>query len=184
MPAACRRPGSRVTTSSPDARALPVRRLTSADAAVFRDIRLAGLADEPRAFSADWADEACHDADWFGARLASSEVFGIDDPDAPRLLGVIGLAIPTNAKQRHRGQIWGVYVRPEARGQGLVSMLLAQAIGAARGRVESLHLGVGTYNSVAIRAYAAAGFVESGLQPRALRIGDDFIDEIAMTLQL
>jgi ribosomal protein S18 acetylase RimI-like enzyme len=161
-----------------------VRRLTPADAAAFRDIRLAGLADEPRAFSADWADEARHDADWFGARLVSSKVFGIDDPAVPRLLGVIGLAIPTNAKQRHQGHIWGVYVRPEARGWGLASFLLRHVIGVARGRVESLHLGVGTYNRPAIRAYAGAGFVETGVHLRALRIGDAYIDEIAMTLQL
>jgi RimJ/RimL family protein N-acetyltransferase len=174
-----------VTTSSADPRPpLPVRRLTPADAVAFRDIRLAGLAEAPRAFSADWAEEVQHDAAWFAARLVSSEVFGVDDSAVPRLLGVIGLAIPTNAKQAHQGHVWGVYVRPEVRGRGLASVLLAHAIGAAHGRVESLHLGVGTYNRAAIRAYAAAGFVQSGLHRRALRIGDEYIDEMAMTLQL
>ena len=160
-----------------------VRRLTVADAAAFRDIRLAGLADEPRAFTADWAEEAQHDHDWFAARIATSEILAIADNNG-RLLAVTGLAIPTNPKQRHRGHIWGVYVRPEARGRGLASALLDAAITAARGRVEVLHLGVGTYNDAARRCYRAAGFVETGFEPRALRIGDDFIDEIIMTLRL
>jgi RimJ/RimL family protein N-acetyltransferase len=47
-----------------------------------------------------------------------------------------------------------------------------------------LHLGVGTCNNAARRCYRTAGFVETGFEPRALRIGDDFVDEITMTLRL
>jgi ribosomal protein S18 acetylase RimI-like enzyme len=160
-----------------------VRQLTAADTAAFRDIRLAGLVDEPRAFSADWSEEAGRDLDWFADRIASSAIFAIAD-ETDSLLAITGLSIPTNPKQRHKGHIWGVYVRPEARGRGLATTLLAAAIAAARGRVEVLHLGVGTYNDAARRCYRAAGFVETGFEPRALRIGDDYFDEITMTLRL
>ena len=184
VPAACRQRDFRVTTSSGNR---AVRVLTPADAAAFRAIRLAGLAEEPRAFSADWADEVQYDLAWFAGRLQTGAIFGVDDggnDGEGGLCAVIGLAIPTNAKQRHRGHIWGVYVRPEARGRGLAAALLAAAIAAARGRVESLHLGVGTYNLAAIRAYAATGFIETGFVARALRIGDAFIDEMTMSLDL
>lgn len=160
-----------------------MRLLTPADAAAFRDIRLAGLSEEPRAFSADWSDEVERDLGWFANRLRTSEVFAIDDSENG-LAAVIGLSIPTNPKQRHKGHVWGVYVRPAARGRGRASALLAAVIAAARGRVESLHLGVGTYNLGAIRVYGAAGFVGTGHEARALRIGDDFIDEMTMTLDL
>jgi ribosomal protein S18 acetylase RimI-like enzyme len=161
----------------------PVRVLTAADAAAFRDIRLAGLADDPRAFSADWGAESVQPLGWFAARIASSEIFAVDGA-AGHLLGITGLSIPQNPKQQHRGHIWGVYVRPEARGAGIATALLAAAIGAARGEVEMLHLGVGTYNDSARRRYRAAGFVETGFEARALRIGDEFIDEVTMTLTL
>ena len=162
---------------------MAVRLLTPVDAAAFRDIRLAGLADEPRAFSADWADEAQRDLGWFAERLTTSQVFGIDD-NAGGLCAVVGLAIPTNSKQRHKGHVWGVYVRPAARGRGLAATLLAAVIASARGRFESLHLGVGTYNLAAIRVYGGAGFVGTGHEARALRIGDEFIDEMTMALDL
>ena len=162
---------------------LMVRVLTAADAAGFRDIRLAGLADDPRAFSADWSAESVQDIDWFATRIASSAIFAVDG-EGGRLLGITGLSIPQNPKQRHRGHIWGVYVRPEARGAGVATAMLAAAIGAARGEVEMLHLGVGTYNGSARRRYRAAGFVETGFEARALRVGDAFIDEITMTLLL
>jgi ribosomal protein S18 acetylase RimI-like enzyme len=160
-----------------------VRQLSVADAAAFRELRLAGLADEPRAFSADWSEEVQHDLDWFADRIASSAIFAISD-ETDSLLAITGLSIPTNPKQRHKGHIWGVYVRPEARGRGFATTLLAAAIAEALGRVEVLHLGVGTYNDAARGCYRAAGFVETGFEPRALRIGDDYFDEITMTLRL
>lgn len=179
-PAACHRRGSRVTIASADA---PVRLLTPANALAFRDIRLAGLATDPRAFSADWGEESQRNIGWFAERLASSDVFGVDDTDGG-LCAVTGLAIPTNPKQAHKGHVWGVYVRPDARGRGLAAALLAAVIASAHGRVEALHLGVGTYNLAAIRVYGAAGFVGTGHEARALRIGDDYIDEMTMTLDL
>lgn len=159
---------------------LPLRLLTPADAAAFRDIRLAGLAADPRAFSAALADEAGHGLDWFADRLADSTVFAADD--GGRLLGVAGLAIPTAVNKRHKGLLWGVFVRPEARGQGLGARLVAAVIDAARGQVEELVLGVGTYNDAAIATYRRAGFIATGFEARALRIGDIYVDEITMTL--
>ena len=54
----------------------------------------------------------------------------------------------------------------------------------ADGRVGQLTPSVGTYNFAAIRVYGAAGFVGTGHEARALRIGDDYIDEMIMTLDL
>ena len=171
-------------SAEPDTSVDPVvRLLTPADAAGFRDIRLAGLAADPRAFSADWHEESQREIGWFAGRLASSDVFAVDD-GAGGLCAVTGLAIPTNPKQRHKGHVWGVYVRPDARGRGLAAALLTAVVASSRGRVESLHLGVGTYNLAAIRVYHAAGFVGTGHEARALRIGDDFIDEMTMSLDL
>lgn len=160
-----------------------VRLLAAGDAVAFADIRLVGLADEPRAFSADWAEEAQHGLAWFAARIAAAEIFAVED-SAGVLLGITGLSISRNPKQCHKGEIWGVYVRPAARGNGIATKLLAAAIAAARGRVEVLHLGVGTYNDPARSCYRAAGFVETGFESRALRVGDVFVDEITMTLML
>ncbi len=159
---------------------VPLRLLTPADAAAFRDIRLAGLAADPRAFSAALADEAQHDLDWFASRLADSTVFAADD--GGRLLGVAGLAIPPGAYKRHKGLLWGVFVRAEARGQGLGARLVAAVIDAARGEVEELVLGVCTYNDAAIATYRRAGFIETGFEARALCIDGVYVDEITMTL--
>ena len=161
---------------------VPLRLLTADDAAAFRDIRLAGLAADPRAFSAALADEAQHDVDWFAGRIAGSKVFAADA--GGRLVGVAGLAIPPGAYKRHKGVLWGVFVRAEARGQGLGSRLVAAVIDAARGQVEDLVLGVGTDNAAALATYRRAGFIETGFEARALCIDGLYVDEITMTLPL
>ena len=53
-----------------------VRRLTAADGAAFRDIRLEGLEQDPAAFAADLSEEREQPLGWFVARLESAAVFG------------------------------------------------------------------------------------------------------------
>lgn len=62
-----------------------------------------------------------------------------------------------------RGFVDDLYVRPEARGQGLAAAGLAALRRAADVRgVRALHVEVGPENAVARRLYARAGFRESG----------------------
>lgn len=160
---------------------MAVRRLTRADAATFREVRLQGLRDHPEAFTASYADEAAQPLDWFADRLDGGMVFG-GGADG-RIDGVAGLHIPTGEKVRHKGLLWGMYVRAEARGTGLARQLIAAVLDAARGRVEEVMLGVGIGNAAAIGCYRAAGFEVCGLDLRAIKLGDCYIDELQMTIR-
>jgi GNAT superfamily N-acetyltransferase len=62
-----------------------------------------------------------------------------------------------------RGFIDDLYVRPDARGQGVGARLLSAARAAAVGRgVRALHVEVGPENQTARRLYERAGYVDSG----------------------
>ena len=87
-----------------------IRRLTSADAPAYRDIRLAGLRDSPEAFGSTFARESTQPLAWFCDRLGNSAVFGAFD--STTLLGVAGLRIREGEKEQHKGLLWGMYVRP------------------------------------------------------------------------
>ena len=160
-----------------------LRRLTPADAERYRAIRLEGLRDHPDAFGAALAEEAGRPCPWFAARLERDAVFG-GWLDRPELAGVAGLAVPDAAKLRHKGVLWGAFVRPEARGSGLATALVRQVIGAASRTVEELRLTVAASNAAAIRVYARCGFRAYGVEPRALKIGDRYHDEMLMALRL
>ena len=161
--------------------ALPLRRLAGPDAALYRELRLEGLRDHPEAFGAAWEDEASRPLGWFAERLACHAVFAAG---GPALVGVAGLLVPEAAKLRHKGTLWGMFVRPQARGTGLAAALLARVLEHAAQNVEEVRLTVVASNTAAIRLYTRAGFAPYGLERRALKVGDRYHDELLMALPL
>ncbi|MBZ9973857.1 MULTISPECIES: GNAT family N-acetyltransferase [unclassified Mesorhizobium] len=143
------------STSSP----YLLRRLSAADADAYRDLRLEGLQNHPEAFGGSWEEEAIMPLDWFSDRLERNIVIAGFADDLP-LLGTAGLGIQQAPKQSHKGMLWGMYVRPEARGTGLAAELVQRMIGEAQGVVEEIQLRVVTSNEAAVRIYSRFGFKE------------------------
>jgi RimJ/RimL family protein N-acetyltransferase len=74
-----------------------------------------------------------------------------------------------------------MYVCPQARSTGLAGALVARVLEHAVGLVEDVHLRVVTSNTAALTLYRRAGFLEYGLDRRALKVGADYHDELLMT---
>ena len=160
-----------------------LRRLGAADAECYRALRLEGLRSHPEAFAASWDAEASEPLCWFAERLERNVVFG-GWQDVSTLKGVVGLHVPDAPKSRHKGELWGMFVLPEARGTGLAAALVARVIEHAASSVEEIRLTVVTTNAAAVRLYARAGFTQFGLERRALKVGDQYYDELLMTFPL
>ncbi|SAK91293.1 acetyltransferase [Caballeronia arationis] len=158
-----------------------LRRLTPADVAAYRDIRLEGLRLHPDGFGASWDDETIQPLAWFEARIADHAVFGGWLGDGT-LAGIAGLLVPAGAKLRHKGTLWGMYVRPAARGTGMAAAIVERVLDHARGVVEEVQLVVAPDNEAAIRLYRAAGFEQFAREPRALKIDGIYHDSLLMTL--
>jgi RimJ/RimL family protein N-acetyltransferase len=95
-----------------------------------------------------------------------------------------GLFVPEGAKTRHNGLLWGVYVRPEARGTGLAAALVERVLDHAHGVVEEVRLAAVSSNLTALRLYARLGFTAYATEPRALKVGDAYHDEVLMLRRL
>lgn len=158
-----------------------IRQLVRDDAQSFRDIRLEALSSHPEAFGSSFEDERdrpeLHFADW----LESGHILGGWTADGT-LGGVIGLSRSTAAKTRHIAVIWGMYVRPSARGSGLSRGLISAAIDAGGSGVRSFRLGVVATNEPAIRLYKSLGFQQWAVEVEALKVGDVYHDELLMRL--
>ena len=94
-----------------------IRRLAAGDTAVWREVRLAALQGSPEAFSSNYETEAARPLEAFAERLRKPRVVLAACREA-RIVGVAGLAPRPGTKERHRGFLWGIYVRPEARRLG------------------------------------------------------------------
>jgi len=84
------------------------------------------------------------------------------------------------SKDRHRGWMIQVYVKPEHRGTGMSKALVEHLLDYATGRVIQVHLGVWSENEPAIRLYKKLGFETYGTEPRYLFVNGRYLDEHLM----
>lgn len=118
--------------------------------------------------------------------IRGEEGFLVGAFDGDTLVGIVRFARPARAKERHKGHIHGVYVTASHRGQGLAGRMIRFVIDEMGGdpTLEQLLLAVAVGNRPARATYASLGFVGFGIEPRALRAGDEYIDEEHMVLRL
>jgi ribosomal protein S18 acetylase RimI-like enzyme len=160
-----------------------LRRLRGDDAPSFREIRLEALFSHPEAFGASWEEEKSQSLANIADRLERGYVVG-GISDGGVLTGIIGLSKPTSIKTQHIGSIWGMYVRPTARGSGLSRLLLAAIIDEVGSTLRSLRLCVVSSNQAAIRLYKSMGFEEWAVEVDALKVGGKYYDELLMRLEI
>lgn len=147
-----------------------IRPLTPDDAAIYHALRLEALSGDAASFATSLEEQAGRSLEQVAKTLSETTVFGafIDG----ELVGTAGYARNAPIKEAHKGVVWGMYLRPSARGGGLAGALLDAVIDYARGRVEQLNLIVVSDNMPAVRLYESRGFVRWGLEPQALKLAD------------
>jgi len=165
-----------------DAAQIQIRRLAPADAALYRDIRLEALRCNPEAFGSTFDAENAQPLTVFSDRIGGSSVFGafLDS----KLVGIAGLLIGKGQKEAHKGRLVGMYVRPSARRAGVGRRLVETIVESARHSVELIQLAVVSDNEPARRLYERRGFVEYGLEKKALKQGGHYYDEVLMAKNL
>lgn len=164
-----------------------VRLLGVEDVAAFSALRLEALERCPQAFSMPpevWrglSPEAV--AERIRPHREGSFAFGAFSGGVLR--GMAGLR-RLDGKERHKAQVWGVYVAEDVRGEGFGRALLEALIARARSYpdLEQLTLAVATEQRAARELYASLGFEVWGLERRALKLPDRYVDEEYRMLRL
>ncbi len=144
-----------------------VRRVTAADTARMRALRLEMLADHPLAFLETLAQAAARSHEAYRQRLAQAASGGqlaqfVADPGGrARLIGHAGGTILPESPGET--VIFAVYVTPAHRGGKVLAELIEAVSGWSRaaGR-DRLMLEVVTGNDRAVRAYEKLGFEDTG----------------------
>jgi ribosomal protein S18 acetylase RimI-like enzyme len=94
-----------------------------------------------------------------------------------------GFGLPGAEKLRHKGVLWGVYLRDSHRGHGHGRSLVAHVIAHARAHVAVLRATVVTANAEATALYRALGFETYGIERDALRVEGRSFDEALIELR-
>jgi ribosomal protein S18 acetylase RimI-like enzyme len=160
-----------------------IRPLRADDATQWRVLRLEALKTYPTAFQSAYEDALEQD---LSTRIpppdSASVLFGAFHDGV--LCGSAGLHVLPGPKQRHKAQLWGMYVAPAMQRRHVGAALVRAAIEHARTRVAVVQLVVLQANTAAQALYRGFGFVSYGVERRSLRYdGVDHDDEL-MALDL
>ncbi|MFN8376198.1 MAG: GNAT family N-acetyltransferase [Anaerolineae bacterium] len=157
--------------------------LTKQDVLDFRSMRLRALQEHPEAFGASYEEELAVTPETMESWLDGS-MFGAFDENT--LIGIVSIRGSRYHKTRHRANIGAMYVAPEARGKGVGQALMDAAVEKARSLagVEDVVLAVTVGNDSARRLYLRAGFTPYSIDPRYLKVNDQYFDIEWMILRI
>ncbi|MFJ7140747.1 MAG: N-acetyltransferase family protein [Pseudomonas protegens] len=161
---------------------MQIQRLTPDDVEQYRALMLEAYDRHPQAFTSSVREREKLPLAWWAARLDGELDLLLGAFFEGRLLGIVGLAFELREKARHKATLFGLYVKGEQRSCGLgyqlVQRLLAEAADYEGLRLVQLTVTAG--NDAALSLYRRCGFVQFGLEPQAVCVGEDYLDKIHM----
>ncbi|BAP36157.1 GNAT family N-acetyltransferase [Acinetobacter guillouiae] len=148
----------------------------------FRTIRLSALEKAPKMFGSTYTSEVGKPLIFFEACLSNSTVFGVYHKD--EIIGLATITQEIGAKFSHKAYLSSVFIEPEFQQKGIASQLLNAIVEYSKKHVEQILLTVADDNKAAFHLYKKFGFETYGIEQKALKDNDKYIDEILMKLFL
>jgi len=166
-----------------------IRTIEQEETSSFWELRLEALLLHPTAFGSSYEEAKKTPEDVIRERLRSDDngfVLGAYSSDNGQLVGMVGFKRETSMKARHKSFIWGMYVTPAYRKQGVGRLLMEEVIARTESMsgLEIMTLSVVTTNVSASRLYRSLGFETYGTERCALKVDGVCVDEDHMAKRL
>ena len=98
------------------------------------------------------------------------------------LVGQLGFIRRLRKKERHKGTIWGMYVRNDQQGRGIGKALMEATLEKASAieGLEKILLTVMSPQERALKLYESFGFYIYGREPKSRKVSGEYLDEILL----
>ena len=148
----------------------------------FRTIRLSALKNVPKMFGSTYVVEIDKPAIFFENCLSSSTVFGAYHKN--KIIGIATFTQESGIKFSHKAYLSSIFIEPEFQGKRVASQLLKEILEYSKTKVEQILLTVADDNQPAIHLYKKLGFQTYGIESKALKDNEEYVDEILMKIFL
>jgi len=166
---------------------MEIRLFTEQDAQMLWDLRMQALETDPWSFVDSPEELRTISVEEFATRLRAedAENFIVGAFEGDTAVGMVGCYQEVPLKRRHKAWIWGVFVEPAARGQGIARSLMQAAIARAKAidGIEMVMLTVAVDQPAPRKLYESLGFRSIGVEPKGIKIGNQAHDEEHMVLE-
>lgn len=168
--------------------AITVRPVRAEESDALYRMRLRSLVEDPDAFDQTVADAETKGvkplADILALAAVGRELVLFGEIDG-RTAGLLFVSRSQRPRSQHRARLWGMWVAPQARGHGLGTALIMEAVTWCRAQgAEMVDLWVVTDHLNAIRVYERVGFRICGTTRDGMRWQGIPQDEHQMTIHL
>ncbi|KGA95864.1 GNAT family acetyltransferase [Alkalihalobacillus alcalophilus ATCC 27647 = CGMCC 1.3604] len=164
-----------------------IRILNEMDAQLYQELRLKALLINPEEFGSTYEREKEFKIELIEKRLKPTEdKFVLGAFDKNLLVSIVSFVRESNFKTVHKGNVFGMFVLPEKRGQGIGKAILLELIKVAKNvtGLEQINLTVVSENRAAKSLYKTIGFEVYGVERNALKFKEQYFDEELMVLYI
>ncbi|CAI8964357.1 GNAT family acetyltransferase [Pseudomonas sp. IT-P253] len=163
-----------------------IEQLDASHALDYRALMLEAYDLHPQAFTSSVRERAVMPLSWWESRLTGKLDVVLGAFEEGKLAGIVGLAFESREKARHKVTLFGMYVSGKVRQRGLGYQLVQAALKQAQTHpgLKLIQLTVTAGNEAALNLYQRCGFIQFGLEPLAVRVGEDYFDKIHMWREL
>ncbi len=167
---------------------ITVRSVTKDDVAAYWELRLEGLLRNPESFASSYEESVNQSMQSVLERISETDdnyiIGAFHNND--NLIGMSGFIRDKRLKLSHKGLIWGVYVTANYRQRGIGKKMIEEIITRAKtlNGLTQINLSTMATNEAGIRLYQSFGFQTYGVEKKALRLDNVYLDEHLMALHL
>jgi RimJ/RimL family protein N-acetyltransferase len=161
-----------------------IKNIKKEDVNEYWKLRLEALQDSPESFSASYEESVNQSIESVKERINQTEenyILGAFT-ESNHVVAMAGFRREQTLKLKHKGIIWGVYVAPEHRKQGIGCKLISEIIQRSKNLKDFYQINISTMvgNESARHLYKSLGFVSYGIERNALRVENKLLDEELM----
>ena len=167
---------------------MEIKVIDKSDWLSYQKLRLTALKVAHESFGSTYEREVQFTEQQIIERISpDSNKFFMGIFDEKELIGMVSFHREVGQKDRHKGDIYGMFIHGDYQNKGLAKLLLSTLINKVKEEypdLEQIRLSVVSNNISAVKLYGHLGFEKYGVEINALKSGDKYFDEDLMVLFL